>query len=106
MQHEFGVCVDELDQSEQEALVASSVEFCGFLFEFKAVGHFPFEGQTLEHTHGPESDLHQHEARTSNLLADTSPCPLTVVVRSGACVPAPWITRLSVSENIKRSSPE
>lgn len=47
MQHEFGVCVDEFDQSEQEALVASSVKFCGFLFEFKAVGHFPFEGQTL-----------------------------------------------------------
>lgn len=47
VQHEFGVCVDEFDQSEQEALVASSVKFCGFLFEFKAVGHFPFEGQAL-----------------------------------------------------------
>lgn len=56
MQHEFGVCVDEFDQSEQEALVASGVKFCGFLFEFKAVGHFPFEGQTLRGRDGePES---------------------------------------------------
>lgn len=47
MQHEFGVSVDEFDQSEKEALVASSVKFCGFLFEFKAGGHLPFEGQTL-----------------------------------------------------------
>lgn len=31
---------------------------------------------------------------------------LTVVMRSEGCVPAPWMTRLSVSENIKRSSPE
>lgn len=55
MQHEFGVCVDEFDQSEQEALVASSVKFCGFLFEFKAVGHFPFEGQTLSKDGEPGS---------------------------------------------------
>lgn len=47
MQHEFGVSVDEFDQSEEEALVASSVKFCGFLFEFKAGGHLPFERQTL-----------------------------------------------------------
>lgn len=46
MQHEFGVSVDEFDQSEEEALVASSVKFCCFLFEFKAGGH-PFECQTL-----------------------------------------------------------
>lgn len=57
MQHEFGVCVDELDQSQQEALVASSVKFCGFLFEFKAVGHLPFEGQTLpSNTEGQNQD--------------------------------------------------
>lgn len=55
VQHEFGVCVDEFDQSEQEALVASSVKFCGFLFEFKAVGHFPLEGQTLNRDGEAES---------------------------------------------------
>lgn len=47
MQHESGVSVDEFDQSEEEALVASSVKFCGSLFEFKAGGHLPFERQTL-----------------------------------------------------------
>lgn len=46
MQHELGVGVDEFDQSKEEALVASSVKFCCFLFEFKAGGH-PFERQTL-----------------------------------------------------------
>lgn len=46
MQHELGVSMDEFDQSEEEALVASSVKFCCFLFEFKAGGH-PFECQTL-----------------------------------------------------------
>lgn len=46
MQHELGVSVDEFDQSEEEALVASSVKFCCFLFEFKAGGH-SFECQTL-----------------------------------------------------------
>ena len=54
MQHEFGVGVDEFDQSEEEALVTSSVKVCGFLFEFKAGGHLPFECQTLRretHTH-------------------------------------------------------
>jgi len=33
-------------------------------------------------------------------------CQLTGVMRSGAWLPLPWITRLRVSENIKRSSPE
>lgn len=47
MQHELGVSVDEFDQSEEEALVASSVKICCFLFEFKAGGHLPFECQTL-----------------------------------------------------------
>lgn len=47
MQHEFGVSVDEFDQSKEEALIASSVQFCGFLFELKAGGHLPFECQTL-----------------------------------------------------------
>ncbi len=47
MQHEFGVSVDEFDESEKEALVTSGVQFCGFLFELKAGGHFPFECQTL-----------------------------------------------------------
>lgn len=47
MQHEFGVSVDEFDQSEKEALVTSSVQICGFLFELKAGGHLPFECQTL-----------------------------------------------------------
>lgn len=45
-QHEFGISVDEFDQGEKEALVTSGVEFC-FLFEFKAVGHLPFECETL-----------------------------------------------------------
>lgn len=43
MQHEFGVSVNEFDQSKKEALITSSVKFCGFLFEFKAGGHLPFE---------------------------------------------------------------
>lgn len=47
VQHEFGVGVDEFDQSEKKALVTPGVEFCGFLFEFKAGGHLPFERQTL-----------------------------------------------------------
>lgn len=47
MQHELGVSVDEFDQSKEEALVASSVKICCFLFEFKAGGHLPFECQTL-----------------------------------------------------------
>lgn len=105
MQHEFGVRVDEFDQSEQEALVASSVKFCGFLFEFKAVGHFSFEGQTLFTNRGGQNHLHHPHLQPQN-RGQPSPWPLTVVVRSGACVPTPWITRLSVSENIKRSSPE
>lgn len=52
MQHEFGVSVDEFDQSKKEALVTSSVQFCGFLFELKAGGHLPFERQTLWETTG------------------------------------------------------
>lgn len=47
MQHEFGISVDKFDQSKKEALVTSSVKFCGFLFEFKAGGHLPFECKTL-----------------------------------------------------------
>lgn len=47
MQHEFGVCVDEFDQSKKEALVASSIQVCGFLFKFKAGGLLPYECQTL-----------------------------------------------------------
>lgn len=68
VQHELGVCVDEFDQSEQEALVASSVKFCGFLFEFKAVGHFPLEGQTLNKEGEAESSQQLH---TPSLLAPT-----------------------------------
>jgi len=47
MQQEFRVCMDEFDQREEEALVVSSVQVCGFLFELKAGGHLPFERQTL-----------------------------------------------------------
>ena len=43
MQHEFGVSVDEFDQSEEEALVAACIQVCGFLFELKAGGHFIFK---------------------------------------------------------------
>lgn len=38
MQHEFGVSMDEFNQSKEEALVTSSVQICGFLFELKAGG--------------------------------------------------------------------
>lgn len=48
MQHEFGVSVDELDQSEEEALVAAGVQVGGFLFKLQAGGLLPNEGQTLE----------------------------------------------------------
>lgn len=47
MQHEFGVRMDEFDQSKKEALVTSSVQVCGFLFEFKACGLLPYKSQTL-----------------------------------------------------------
>lgn len=47
VQHELGVGVDQLDQREQEALVAARVQVRGFLFELQAGRHLPFEGQTL-----------------------------------------------------------
>lgn len=48
MEQEFGICVDELDQSEEEALV--SVEVRGFVLTFKAGALLPYEGQTLQET--------------------------------------------------------
>lgn len=62
MQHEFGVGVDEFDQSEKEALVTSGVQFCGFLFELKAGGHLPFECQTLREGSRQQVQAHFFQA--------------------------------------------
>ncbi len=74
MQHEFGVSVDEFDQSEEEALVTSSVEFCGFLFEFKAGGHLLFKRQTLLESERQCGGLWLHSGTSVSASENTSPC--------------------------------
>lgn len=55
--------MNKLDQSEEEALVASSVKFCGFFFKFKAGGHLPFESQTLRNNRRPVRFRHADACR-------------------------------------------